>query len=90
MESMISTGPTTPGWPGPSSPCLSILSIPRWVSRLVTAKTKYTLAQQAVPDKEEGNEAILGWELGSVGGGPHGVVVPGARAPVWDHWELGP
>lgn len=54
------------------SVCLSIPSLPRWVSRLVTAKTKYTLAHKDVPDKEEGNEATLGWELGSVGGVPMG------------------
>lgn len=69
---MVSAGPATPGWPGPSSPCLSILSLPRWVSRLITAKTKYTLAHQAVPDKEEGNGANLGWEMGTLQGVPMG------------------
>lgn len=87
---MVSAGPATPGWPGPSSPCLSILSLPRWVSRLITAKTKYTLAHQAVPDKEEGNGAIPGWEMGNPAGGPNGAAVPGATAPAWDCWELSP
>ncbi|NXR67077.1 CNKR1 kinase, partial [Rhadina sibilatrix] len=31
----------------------TLADLSMWVSRLVTAKTKYTLAQQAVPDKEE-------------------------------------
>nr|XP_041576684.1 connector enhancer of kinase suppressor of ras 1 isoform X2 [Taeniopygia guttata] len=39
----------------------TLADLSMWVGRLVTAKTKYTLAHQAVPDKEEGNEAIPGW-----------------------------
>ncbi|XP_063274843.1 connector enhancer of kinase suppressor of ras 1 isoform X1 [Prinia subflava] len=31
----------------------TLADLSMWVSRLVTAKTKYTLAQQALPDKEE-------------------------------------
>ncbi|XP_030917888.1 connector enhancer of kinase suppressor of ras 1 [Geospiza fortis] len=31
----------------------TLADLSMWVSRLVTAKTKHTLAQQAVPDKEE-------------------------------------
>ncbi|NXR86169.1 CNKR1 kinase, partial [Hypocryptadius cinnamomeus] len=31
----------------------TLADLSMWVSRLVTAKTKYTLAHQAVPDKEE-------------------------------------
>ncbi|NWZ74149.1 CNKR1 kinase, partial [Acrocephalus arundinaceus] len=38
----------------------TLADLSMWVSRLITAKTKYTLAQQAVPDKEEGNEASPG------------------------------
>ncbi|XP_053820671.1 connector enhancer of kinase suppressor of ras 1 isoform X4 [Vidua chalybeata] len=34
----------------------TLADLSMWVSRLVTAKTKYTLAHQAVPDKEEAKE----------------------------------
>lgn len=89
-----------PHWAGhdPPSVCLSVLSFPRWVSHLITAKTKYTLAHQSVPDREEGNRPFLGWEMGSVlpqemgtlwgAVGPSGAAMLGATAPVWDHWEL--
>lgn len=32
----------------------------------MTAKMKYTLAHQSVPDREEGNGSFPGWEMGSV------------------------
>lgn len=45
------------------SVCLSVLSFPRWVSHLISAKTKYALANQSVPDREEGNGPLPGWEV---------------------------
>lgn len=80
--------------------CPSILSFPRWVSHLITAKTKYTLAHQSVPDREEGNRPFLGWETGSVPlwdmGNPWGALgwgswwgtgLLGTLPVIWGLWE---
>ncbi|NXY77978.1 CNKR1 kinase, partial [Glareola pratincola] len=71
----------------------TLADLSMWVSHLVTAKTKYVLAHQSVPDREEGNGPLPG--VGDGAGSPVGVGDPtgscGMGVPGGSRtWRCGP